>query len=140
MDMRIQLLREGARVPSLQTEEAAGFDLYAAEERVVLTHARVLVPLGFAAVIPSGCAAFIWDRSGLAAKHGITVLGGVIDADYRGEWHVVLLNTGLADVVIGKGERVAQMVVQHIVRPALVSVEALPPSVRGAGGFGSTGQ
>ena len=103
--------------------------------------ARALVPTGLAIALPDGFEAQIRPRSGLAFKHGVTVLNspGTIDADYRGEVKVLLINHGDAAFTITRGMRIAQMVVAPVTAPLLAEVDALPATVRGAGGFGSTG-
>jgi len=136
---------EGLPLPAYQTAEAAGLDLMAAVpdgEPVTLAPGQyALVPTGLAIALPPGHEAQVRPRSGLAAKHGVTVLNspGTIDADYRGEIKVILINHGAAPVVIKRGERVAQMVIAPVVQAALVPVAALSATDRGAGGFGSTG-
>lgn len=103
--------------------------------------ARALVPTGIAVAIPPGYAGFVLPRSGLALRRGVTVLNapGLIDAGYRGEVKVLLVNHDAAPVTLERGERIAQLVVQGIAYAELTEVEELPPSERGAGGFGSTG-
>ena len=103
--------------------------------------ARALVPTGLALAIPAGFAGFVLPRSGLALRHGVTLLNtpGLIDAGYRGEIKVLLVNHGAEPVVLNRGDRVAQLVVQRIEHVALMPVSELPDSARGAGGFGSTG-
>jgi dUTP pyrophosphatase len=100
------------------------------------------VPTGLAIALPPGHEAQVRPRSGLAAKHGVTVLNspGTIDADYRGEIKVILINHGAAPFVVKRGERIAQMVIAPVVQAALVPVATLSPTDRGAGGFGSTGR
>jgi dUTP pyrophosphatase len=137
---------EGLPQPAYQTAEAAGLDLMAAvPEDAPLTLAPgkyAMVPTGLAIALPPGFEAQVRPRSGLAAKHGITVLNspGTIDADYRGEIKVILINHGEVPFVIRRGERIAQMVVAPVVQAALVSVASLSETDRGAGGFGSTGR
>ena len=130
-------------LPKFETELAAGADLRAAldADMVLEPGARALVPTGFAMALPAGYEAQIRPRSGLAYKHGITCLNtpGTIDADYRGEVKVLLINHGQEPFAITRGERIAQMVIAAITQPAFVSVEILDDTVRGAGGFGSTG-
>ncbi|MCW5722763.1 MAG: dUTP diphosphatase [Devosia sp.] len=136
----------GLPLPALQTPQAAGADLCAAlPEGGQLTLApgqRALVPCGFCMALPEGFEAQLRPRSGLAARHGVTLLNspGTIDADYRGEVKVILVNLGTEDVVIGRGERIAQMVVAPVVQPVFVAVEELDETIRGSGGFGSTGR
>lgn len=131
-------------LPAYQSEDAAGLDLLAAvEEAIVLPPlGRALVPTGLAMALPSGYEAQVRARSGLAAKHGVTVLNspGTIDADYRGEVKVILVNLSDTPFTIGRGERIAQMVIAPVSRARLVETEALDVTVRGAGGFGSTGR
>ncbi|MCP3474426.1 dUTP diphosphatase [Bradyrhizobium sp. CCGUVB1N3] len=137
---------EGLPLPAYQTAEAAGLDLMAAvPESEPLTLApgkHALVPTGLAIALPAGYEAQVRPRSGLAAKHGVTVLNspGTIDADYRGEIKVILINHGDTAFVIKRGERIAQMVIAPVVQASLVPVATLSTTNRGAGGFGSTGR
>lgn len=130
-------------LPKFETALAAGADLRAAlEVDMVLTPGeRALVPTGFAMALPAGYEAQIRPRSGLAYKHGITCLNtpGTIDADYRGEVKVLLINHGQDPFTITRGERIAQMVIASITQPEFVSVGTLDDTARGEGGFGSTG-
>ena len=136
---------EGLPLPARQTDEAAGFDLLAAvpenEPLVLAPFARALVPTGLVFEIPPGHEGQVRPRSGLAVKHGVTVLNspGTIDADYRGEVKVILINLGSDPFVVGRGERVAQFVAAKVARARLVVVEHVGETARGAGGFGSTG-
>lgn len=137
---------EGLPLPAYQTNDAAGLDLMAAvAENEPLTLAPgqyTLVPTGLAIALPPGYEAQVRPRSGLAAKHGVTVLNspGTIDADYRGEIKVILINHGQTAFVVKRGERIAQMVIAPMVQAALVPVATLSATDRGAGGFGSTGR
>ncbi|WP_158670629.1 dUTP diphosphatase [Bradyrhizobium guangdongense] len=137
---------EGLPLPAYQTAEAAGLDLMAAvadSEPITLAPGQyALVPTGLAIALPPAHEAQVRPRSGLAAKHGVTVLNspGTIDADYRGEIKVILINHGAAPFVIKRGERIAQMVIAPVVQAALVPVATLSATGRGAGGFGSTGR
>ncbi len=130
-------------LPSYQSVDAAGMDLHAALESSLMLApgARALVPTGFALALPRGFEAQVRPRSGLAAKHGVTVLNtpGTIDADYRGEVKVILANLGSDPFEIERGERIAQMVIAPVTQAALKEVDTLPETGRGAGGFGSTG-
>lgn len=130
-------------VPVYQTADAAGMDLYAAvvEDVVLASGDRALVPTGFSMALPSGFEAQVRPRSGLAAKHGVTVLNtpGTIDADYRGEVKVILINHGADPFRVTRGERIAQMVIAPVTQGAMVKVGDLPETARGEGGFGSTG-
>ena len=135
----------GLPLPEQQSVDAAGMDLAAAvPEDAPLSlapGARALVPTGFAMELPTGAEAQIRPRSGLAHKHGVTVLNspGTIDADYRGEVKVLLINLGADAFTIERGMRIAQMVIQPVPRVTLTEVEQLNESDRGSGGFGSTG-
>ncbi len=132
-------------LPHFETALAAGADLRAAvpetEPMILAPGARALVPTGFAMALPAGYEAQIRPRSGLAYKHGITCLNtpGTIDADYRGEVKVLLINHGTDAFTITRGERIAQMVIAPITQPDFVQVETLDDTARGEGGFGSTG-
>ena len=130
-------------LPKFETALAAGADLRAAlsEDMSLAPGERALVPTGFAMALPGGYEAQIRPRSGLAYKHGITCLNtpGTIDADYRGEVKVLLINHGQDAFTITRGERIAQMVIAPITQPDFVQVETLDDTARGAGGFGSTG-
>jgi dUTP pyrophosphatase len=131
-------------LPVYQSASAAAMDLHAAVDApLTLAPSQIaLVPCGFAMALPEGFEAQVRPRSGLASKHGLTVVNtpGTIDADYRGEVKVALVNLGTAPVVIERGMRIAQLVVAPVVRVRWQAVEALPDSDRGPGGFGSTGQ
>jgi dUTP pyrophosphatase len=141
----IQRLPHGAdlELPAYQSAGAAGLDLVAAlDDEVILDPgARTLVPTGVAIALPDGYEAQVRPRSGLAARHGVTVLNapGTVDADYRGEVKVLLINLGEAPFAIRRGLRVAQLVVAPVARVAWRERATLPQSVRDAGGFGSTG-
>ena len=130
-------------LPAYQSELAAGMDLLAAvAEPVTLAPGkRALIPTGIAIALPAGYEAQVRPRSGLATKQGVTVLNtpGTIDADYRGEVQVILINLGEAPVVIERGMRIAQMVISRVERARLHETPALPATGRGSGGFGSTG-
>lgn len=134
---------EDIELPRKMSELASGFDLYAAvtEDLVLQPGARALVPTGIAIAMPGGLEAQIRPRSGLALKHGITCLNtpGTIDADYRGEIKVLLINLGQEPFAIKRNERIAQMVFQTVPEVALTEVDELSETGRGAGGFGHTG-
>lgn len=136
---------QGLALPRQQSAHAAGMDLCAAlpdtEPMVLDPGARALVPCGFAMALPQGFEGQVRPRSGLAAKFGVTVLNspGTIDADYRGEVKVILVNLGQAPFTIARGERIAQLVVAPVVAAAFEERETLDETLRGAGGFGSTG-
>jgi dUTP pyrophosphatase len=130
-------------LPRYQTAQSAGLDLLADVEAPVTLAPleRALVPTGLALELPEGFEAQVRPRSGLAAKHGLTCLNspGTIDADYRGEVKVLLVNLSNAPVTLSRGDRVAQLVVAPVSRATLVEVDTLADSARGSAGFGSTG-
>lgn len=137
---------EGLPLPSYQSAHAAGLDLVAAvaaDAVVSIEPGRsAMVPTGLSIALPEGFEAQVRPRSGLAAKHGVTVLNspGTIDADYRGEINVLLINHGTVPFRIHRGERIAQMVIAPVVQASLQVVADLPTTARGEGGFGSTGR
>lgn len=148
--VRVRLKRlphaEGIEAPAYASEGAAGLDLRAAVAEgvpvVLEPGARAMIPTGFAIALPQGYEAQVRPRSGLAAKHGITCLNspGTVDADYRGELKVILVNHGAEPFSVARGERIAQMVVAPVVQAAFEEVETLDGTARGEGGFGSTGR
>ncbi|WP_305986537.1 dUTP diphosphatase [Roseibium sp. MMSF_3544] len=131
-------------LPAYQSDLAAGLDLLAAVDGplTLAPGERTLVPTGLAMALPAGFEAQVRPRSGLAAKHGITVLNtpGTIDADYRGEVKVILINMGNQPFEIVRGERIAQMVIAPVLQAEIAEVETLSETERGSGGFGSTGR
>jgi dUTP pyrophosphatase len=142
MSLRIARLHERARLPTRAHDGDAGMDLYALEPAVLAPGERAAIPTGIAVEIPPGQAGLVLPRSGLAARHGISVVNapGLIDAGYRGEVRVLLLNTDREQPFeLAAGDRIAQLVLVRIELPELVEVESLTESVRGAGGFGSSG-
>ncbi|EKE71531.1 MULTISPECIES: dUTP diphosphatase [Oceanibaculum] len=143
LPVRILPHGEGLALPAYQTADSAGLDLVAAveAEMVLQPGERALVPTGLAIALPSGYEAQIRPRSGLAFKHGLTVLNspGTVDADYRGEVKVLMINLGQEPFAVKRGERIAQMVVAPVTQIAWQPVADLDETARGAGGFGSTG-
>jgi dUTP pyrophosphatase len=137
---------EGLPLPAYETTGSAGMDLRAAvaedQPLTLAPGARALVPTGLKIALEAGFEAQVRPRSGLALKHGVTCLNspGTIDSDYRGEVGVILINHGQEPFVIRRGERIAQMVIARHEQAAMVEVEALDETARGAGGFGSTGR
>ncbi|HEY1958069.1 MAG TPA: dUTP diphosphatase [Polyangiaceae bacterium] len=145
--LRIRVAKVGVTdvpLPRYQTDGAAGMDLQAAigSEIVIAPGARAKIPTGLAFAIPAGFEGQVRPRSGLAAKHGITVLNapGTVDSDYRGEIQVVLVNHGQEPVAIAPLERIAQLVIAPVARAELALVDSLDETTRGAGGYGSTGR
>ncbi|GAA1088038.1 dUTP diphosphatase [Nocardiopsis metallicus] len=142
MPITVRRLDPGLPVPEYAHPGDAGADLYAAVDVHLEPGERATVPTGLAIALPEGYAAFVHPRSGLAARHGVTVVNapGTVDAGYRGEIRVTLLNTDTnTPVKLARGDRIAQMVIQRVERAEFVEADELPDSVRGAGGFGSTG-
>ena len=145
-EIDIQLKRlphgDGLPLPSYATEHAAGLDVVAAESLTLAPGARHAVATGFAIAIPHGFEVQVRPRSGLALKHGLSVLNtpGTIDSDYRGEVKVIVANLGDAPFEIVRGERIAQLVPAPVQRARFAEVEDLDATARGAGGFGSTGR
>ncbi|AQZ60213.1 Deoxyuridine 5'-triphosphate nucleotidohydrolase [[Actinomadura] parvosata subsp. kistnae] len=142
-EVLIQRLDPELPIPSYAHPGDAGADLYAAEDVELLPGERAVVGTGLAIALPDGYAAFVHPRSGLAAKHGVTLVNapGTVDAGYRGEIKVTVINTDLKEPFkLRRGDRVAQLVIQRVERVTFVAAERLPESVRGAGGFGSTGR
>ena len=144
MPLRVTLLPHAVGAPTYQTEEAAGLDLCAAvDEPVTLPPGRVVaIPTGLQIEIPSGYEGQVRARSGLAMRHAIGVPNapGTIDADYRGEVRVLLVNWGTEPYVVRRGDRVAQLVIAPVARAVVEVAEALSETSRGAGGFGHTGR
>ncbi|HWV53915.1 dUTP diphosphatase [Pseudorhodoplanes sp.] len=147
--MELQVVRlphgEGLPLPAYQSASAAGLDLVAAvpegQPMTIAPGGYAMVPTGLAIALPPGTEGQVRPRSGLAAKHGVTVLNspGTIDSDYRGEVSVILINHGSQDFVIDRGMRIAQLVVAPVSAICVRAVEKLSETARGAGGFGSTG-
>ena len=126
--------------PEYASEGAAGADLRAASRTVLQPGTRAAVPTGIHLEIPPGHVGLVWPRSGLAVRHGIDTLAGVIDSDYRGEVKVVLVNHGEETVTLEPGDRIAQLLVQRVERARFETSAVLASSGRDAGGFGSTGR
>ena len=143
LSVRVQRLPHARDLPlpDYATAQAAGLDLLAAAAVEIAPMGRALVPTGVALELPEGFEGQVRPRSGLAVRHGVTVLNapGTIDADYRGEVQVLLVNLGQQPFSVTRGMRVAQLVVAPFVRAALVETDVLEATARGAGGFGSTG-
>ncbi|KAK0731840.1 deoxyuridine 5'-triphosphate nucleotidohydrolase [Lasiosphaeris hirsuta] len=135
----IKKLSPSARLPTRGSAFAAGYDLYAARATTIPARGKALVDTDISMAVPAGTYGRIAPRSGLAAKNFIDTGAGVIDADYRGQVKVLLFNHGEGDFQVAEGDRVAQLVLERIYTPEVLEVQELEESVRGAGGFGSTG-
>lgn len=133
---------EGLPLPSRATPGAAGMDVVAAVEVTIAAGERGLVPTGLSVAVPDGYEMQLRPRSGLALKHGVTLPNApaTIDSDYRGELQVILINHGMGPFTVHRGDRIAQLLVQRVELVVFTEVSALPPTGRGVGGFGSTGQ
>jgi dUTP pyrophosphatase len=141
--MKIPVLSLDPELPMPQRAHPgdAGIDLHARVDCVIEAGEWLMIPTGIAVAIPEGHAGLVAPRSGLAARHGISVVNGpgVVDAGYRGEINVILINQGSDPITFKRGDRIAQLLVVPVAVPELVPVEELPDSVRGEGGFGSSG-
>ncbi|ROW01467.1 hypothetical protein VSDG_02243 [Cytospora chrysosperma] len=135
----IKKLSDKARLPTRGSAFAAGYDIYASKVTVIPARGKALVDTDISMAVPAGTYGRIAPRSGLAAKHFIDTGAGVIDADYRGQVKVLLFNHSDADFQVAEGDRVAQLILERIYTPEVMEVTELEESVRGAGGFGSTG-
>lgn len=137
--LAVKRLRPSAILPARGSQHAAGLDIFAAEDRIIRAKTFEAVATGIAIALPADCVGLVWPRSGLAARHGIDTLAGVIDSDYRGEIKIVLMNHGTMDYTVKAGDRIAQLLIQKIEWMNPVEMDALPESVRGGDGFGSSG-
>ena len=141
--LKVTRLPHGANLPlpAYESDGAAGLDLRAAEDGEIATGGRAIVATGLTIALPRGFEGQVRPRSGLAAKHGVTVLNapGTIDSDYRGEIKVILVNFGNETFRIARGDRIAQLIVAPVTRVEIEEAAALDATVRGAGGFGSSG-
>jgi len=141
IDLAVQRVDPGVPLPAYAHPGDAGLDLHAAEDLVLAPGERRAVSTGLRIAVPEGWAGFVHPRSGLAARHGITVANapGTIDSGYRGDLAVLLINLGPEPVGIDRGDRIAQLVLQEVGRARVVEVDVLDTTVRGEGGLGSTG-
>lgn len=140
MKLNVKRLVPDAKLPSRAQHDDAGLDLFAAEEYVLASGQREMIKTGIAIAIPSGYVGLIWDKSGIAAKTGVKTMGGVVDAQYRGEVMVIATNLGTEPYVIEKGSKIAQLLVQKAEFPEICETEELDDTLRGKDGFGSTGK
>jgi dUTP pyrophosphatase len=138
--LRFKKLHPAAKLPSRGSDLAAGADLCCAESFTLAPGERIAAPTGLAVEIPAGWYGRVAPRSGLAAKYGVDTLAGVVDADYRGELKVMLINLGREPVPFLAGDRIAQLIVERAARCEYIWAEELDDTARGGGGFGSTGR
>lgn len=136
----VRKLHPEAKLPARKSDQAAGWDIHSLDLVGIPPGRRAVLKTGIAVAIPAGYYGHLTDRSGLAAKNGITILGGVIDSDYRGEIHVILHNAGTDRFVISPGDRIAQMIFRRHYDATFTEVQELPETERGEGGLGSTGR
>jgi dUTP pyrophosphatase len=139
VQLKIKRLDKNIPVPSYAKDGDAAFDLRSTHDTVLKPGEKTLVKTGLSLSIPQGYVGLIWDRSGLAAKNGLTCLGGVIDSGYRGEIGVVLCNLGKEEFTVEKNMRIAQMLIQPVMQAKIEEVEELDETGRGNTGFGSSG-
>ena len=139
MTLKIKKLYPEAILPKYLRPGDAAMDLYAIENKIIQPQQRELISTGIAMAIPVGNVGLIWDRSGMAANHGIKSMGGVIDSNYRGEIIVILHNLTAQPFIVEKGMRIAQMLIQEVKQKEILEVEELDDTVRGEKAFGSTG-
>lgn len=139
MELKIKKLSEDIETPDFAYEHDAAFDLRASHSETIKPGEKKIIKTGLAMAIPVGYVGLIWDRSGMAAKYSLHTLAGVIDAGYRGEVGVVMVNLGSEDFNIEKNMRIAQMLIQPVLQPKIKEVTDLEESERGEGGFGSSG-
>lgn len=139
MELSFKKLHPDAKAPTYAHATDAGMDLYTVEDFSLEPGARKSVPTGIALAVPAGHVGLIWDKSGVSQKRGVKTLGGVIDADYRGEVLVGLHNLGNQPQSFSKGDKIAQMIIQKVEHFELQEVVELDETLRGGGGFGSTG-
>ncbi len=139
MKLHVKKLHPEAKLPLFAHENDAGMDLCTIDTTEVKAGTRVLIPTGISLAIPEGYVGLIWDKSGISNKVGLKVLGGVVDAGYRGEILVGLLNTSDSDYTFEAGQKIAQLLIQKIEHPEVIEVAELDATTRGDGAFGSTG-
>lgn len=140
MNLYVKKLNPSATIPTQANETDAGYDLVSVESYTLKPSERKLFKTGLAVEIPQGFYGRVAPRSGLAYKHGIDVLAGVIDSGYRGEVGVILINLGSVDMTISTGDRLAQLIIEYCHHPKIIEVESLEDSSRSAKGFGSSGK
>ncbi|HTK03349.1 MAG TPA: dUTP diphosphatase [Alphaproteobacteria bacterium] len=140
MKLKFQLLNANAKLPSFAHEDDAAFDIYSSESVILKKKEFKAIETGIASEIPVGFYVSFEGRSGLAVRNGIAVLGGIIDAGYRGEWKVILINLGSENLKIEKGDRIAQGIIHKLEKVKISESKSLSSSERGINGFGSTGK
>jgi len=139
MEIKLQRLSRKAIIPKYAHQGDAGLDLFSQENYTLEPLERHEFDLGFALELPAGAVSLIWDKSGLAIKHGLHLLGGVIDSGYRGEYKVIMINLGSKPYKVEKGDKIGQLLIQPAMHVTIKKTKKLSNSSRGQGGFGSTG-
>lgn len=139
MQIKIKKLNEDAVLPNYAHEYDAGLDLYSTIDYSLEQNQRMAIPTGISIEIPNNYVGLIWGKSGLAKNNGLAILGGVIDSTYRGEIAVIALNTGYDDIIIKKGQKIAQILIQQVEKADIIEVKELEKTERNDKGFGSTG-
>jgi dUTP pyrophosphatase len=140
LELKIKKIDPGAKLPQRAHPHDAGIDIFSLDRTVVSPGKRVAIRTGISIEIPEGYAGLVWDKSGIAIKEGLTTIGGVIDATYRGELLIGMVNIGTTEYVFEKGHKVAQLLIQKIELVDIREVDDLSDTVRGEKGFGSTGK
>lgn len=139
MELPVKLLATTAQLPNYAHDTDAGMDLYAIASLEIKPGERVLIKTGIALAVPVGYVGLVWDKSGIATKTGVTTLAGVIDAGYRGEVLIAVLNTSTASYAVQAGQKIAQLLIQPVQHVTIQAVDQLAEAMRGDNGFGSTG-
>lgn len=140
MQIKVKKLHPDAILPKYALPGDAGMDLFAVEDTEIKPDEVKAVPTGIAIEYPEGYTTLVWDKGGIAFKYGITTMGGVFEHTYRGEYRIIMYNAGKEPHIFKKGDKIAQLLVQPIINGEVVEVAELSDSIRGAGGFGSTGK
>lgn len=140
VQIKVQKLHANAKLPEYAHDTDAGMDIFSIETVGILPKSRVIISTGIAIELPPGYVCLVWDKSGLAFKQGITCLGGVIDAGYRGEYKICLYNTADEAYTINAGDKIAQILIQEVKHAQIVEVKKLEDSLRKTKGFGSSGK
>lgn len=136
--IKVKKITPSAKIPKSPRRGDAGIDIFSDENLIIKPNHRALVKTGISIEFPEGYVALVWDKSGIA-KNGLAKIGGVIDSTYRGEYKIMLHNISSKDYEIKTGEKIAQILIQPVINPVIQEVEELSDSIRGDGGFGSTG-
>lgn len=137
--VKAKKIHPDAIIPDYAHPGDAGMDIYSVEDKVILPGQRVVCSTGIGLEFPEGYVALVWDKSGVAAKHGVTILAGVGDAGYRGEYKIVMFNSSDKTYEVKKGDKIAQILIQPVMSAQIIEADKFSETLRGEGGFGSTG-